>query len=459
MCNFRTALTYKKQYMNKWTLEFEDKQIEKEFNESYLEHELKVLRYAMLLGIATYLVFFPLDYILYGTALLYEFIILRITISTIVAIAYGLSFKLIKTPKNYQFFAVTLAIICFLTNVQFAFFEGIDKFYFYTGNVILIIFIFSLLNIRFFYLIFLSIFYIFSHLAVLYSTMLYSVKEYSHQAYGIVSVVMVSLIAVRIIESQKREDFLNKKVIEEQKRTLENSIQEKDALLLMLKERNEELDTFNYSVSHDLKTPLRNINSFSKLLERKYKNQLDDNALEYLNFIVDGTAKMNMLIDDLLEYSKIRHTELKYEVLNMNLITEKIFLELTQSLINPPKLNAVNLPSIKADKVLITQVWDNLISNAIKYSSKTKNAEITIGVTRGSTKITYFIKDNGVGFDMKFADKLFELFSRLHSDSEYVGTGVGLSLVKRIIAKHRGKIWAESTPGEGSTFYFSLPIK
>jgi signal transduction histidine kinase len=445
--------------MNKWTLEFNDTHIEKEFNESYLAQELKVLQYSMLLGIFTYAIFLPLDYILYDSILFHKFIWFRTTISSIVVLFYGLSFKLIKNSKQYQFFSITIAIICFFANIRFAFFDGVDEFYLYTGNVILIIFIFSLLNIRFFYLIFISLFYLSGHLIVLYFSFAYTVEDFSHQAYGIVSVVMVSLIAVRIIESHKRQDFLNKKVIEEQKKTLENSIREKDELLLMLKERNEELDTFNYSVSHDLKTPLRNISSFSKLLEKKYKNQLDENGLEYLSFIVDGTSKMNTLIDDLLEYSKIRHTELKYEVLNMNLITERIFLELTQSLTNQPKLNVTHLPSIKGDKVLITQVWDNLISNAIKYSSKNSNAEITIGAMTTVAEMTYYIKDNGVGFDMKYANKLFELFSRLHSDSEYSGTGVGLSLVARIIKKHNGKIWAESKLGEGSIFYFTLPIK
>lgn len=445
--------------MDRWRLRFEDAQTEKDFNESYLASELKVLRYAMLLGIVTYFIFLPLDNILYDDVLAHKFFLLRVSISVIVAIGYGLTYKLIKTAMQYQIFVVIFAIICFSANVIFSFFDGVDEFYVYTGNVILIIFVFSLLNIRFFNLIFIALFYLFTHLLILYLNFNYTIEAFAHQAYGIASVVAVSLIAVHIIESQKREDFLNKRLIEEQKEQLEATINEKDELLLMLKERNEELDTFNYSVSHDLKTPLRNINSFSRLLERRYKDKLDENGLEYLGFIVDGTAKMNALIDDLLEYSKIRHTELKLEPLNMNLMVEGSFLELTQSLENRPNLIMADLPMITGDKVLMRQVWDNLMSNAIKYSSKNIAAEITVGMTKTETEITYFIKDNGIGFDMKFANKLFELFSRLHLDSEYVGTGVGLSLVDKIIKKHKGKIWAESIPKEGSTFYFSLPIR
>jgi light-regulated signal transduction histidine kinase (bacteriophytochrome) len=266
-------------------------------------------------------------------------------------------------------------------------------------------------------------------------------------------------MAVRIIEFQKRQDFLNKRLIQAQKNALEKSVVEKDKLLLMLEERNEELDTFNHSVSHDLKTPLRNINSFSKLLEKRYKDQLDGNGLEYLGFIVEGTAKMNRLIDDLLRYSKIRHTELKLEMLNMSMMVEGIFLEFSQSMDEKPDFIFDNLPNVKGDKILIKQVWDNLISNAIKYSSKNEQAQIVVGATKSEEEITYYIKDNGVGFDMKLSSRLFELFSRLHSDSEYAGTGVGLSLADRIVKKHNGKIWAESVVEQGSTFYFTLPIR
>jgi signal transduction histidine kinase len=370
-----------------------------------------------------------------------------------------LYFRIINTPKQYQTIAIFIAISSFCSHVAFTFFQGVDNFYFYTATLILITFIFNFLNIRFSNLIFIGIFYITTHLLLLYFNFESAYKVLLHQAYGLIAILFVSWLGIRIMESQKRQDFLNKRLIVSQKKALEYSVNEQNELLLMLKERNEELDAFNHSVSHDLKTPLRNISSFSNLLERRYKDQLDENALEYLNFIVGGTKKMNTLIDNLLEYSKIRQTELRLEPLNMDKMVENIFLEFTQSLEKKPSLFTNELPSVNGDKILIKQVWDNLMSNAIKYSSKTTKAEITVGATMTENEVTYYIKDNGIGFDMKFSDRLFELFSRLHSDQEYLGTGVGLSLVDRIIKKHNGKIWAESKPNTGSTFYFSLPIK
>ncbi|MFT6936738.1 MAG: signal transduction histidine kinase [Saprospiraceae bacterium] len=444
--------------MNKWKLQFRDAQTERAFNNNYLESELKVFRYSTLLGIVTYLLFLTLDYVLYDAILFYKFVILRVTISTIIAIAYSLSFKVIKTPDQYQFTAIFVAISCLSSHIAFTFFIGVDDFYFYTANVILITFISGFLNIRYFNLIFIAFLYIFAHLTLLAFNLQFTVEGFAHQAYGIMSIVVVSLIGTRILESNKRQDFLNKRLIESQKMALESSINEKDKLLLMLEERNEELDAFNHSVSHDLKTPLRNVISFSKLLERRYRHQLDEDALECLDFIVDGADNMNTLIDDLLRYSKIRHTALQLEMLKMDSMVAYIFMGFTQSLKKKPVLIANELPAVKGDKILIKQVWDNLISNAIKYSSKTEKPEITVGATTSETEVTYYIKDNGVGFDMKFADRLFELFSRLHSDHEYAGTGVGLSLVDKIVKRHNGKVWAESVLKEGSTFYFTLPI-
>lgn len=444
--------------MNQWTLRFKGEQIEKTFNYWYLESEIRVLRYSMILGVLTYLAVIPLDFLMHDVSLHNSFLALRISCIFILLALYTLSYKGIKTPSQYQFFAISLAFICFWGNSAFTFFGDVNDYYFYTGNSILIIFVFILLNIRFCYIIFIALFYVFTHLLLLYTQFDFSLINFGHQIYGIGSVATISLISNRIIETQKRQGFLNKKLIEEQKEALQASVNEKDMLLSKLKERNEELDAFNYSVSHDLKTPLRNVNVFSKLLAKRAKNQLDDRSLEYLGFVINGTNKMNVLIDDLLEYSKIRHTDLKYEVLNMNTMVELLFLEQSQPLENKPNLIKNILPAVKGDKILMKQVWANLISNAIKYSSKKENSEIIIGATEGNNEVTYYIKDNGVGFDMKFAAHLFELFRRLHSDRDYVGTGVGLSLVDRIIKKHGGKIWAESIPEQGSTFYFTMPI-
>jgi light-regulated signal transduction histidine kinase (bacteriophytochrome) len=195
------------------------------------------------------------------------------------------------------------------------------------------------------------------------------------------------------------------------------------------------------------------------LLERKYKNELDEDASEYLNFIIDGTNKMNDLIEDLLEYSRIRHKQLSIEIVDMNELVEDLFTEQSMPLTKKPILHKSLLPKVKGDIILLKQVWANLLSNAIKYSSKSTPSEIFIGANKNRREITYWIRDNGIGFDMELASRLFSLFSRLHSDKEYSGTGVGLSLVYKIVKKHGGKIWAESIPNEGSTFYFTLPVK
>ena len=439
-------------------LRFRNKELERDFNEWYLPIELKVFRYALLLGIITYFVYVPLDNILYDYLTVSQFLFLRITISGIVLIMYALSYVLVRTSDDFQSLAITIAIICFGANVSFTFFENVDNFYFYTGNSILIIFIFILLNIRFVYLIFIAMLYVAVHLVVLQVNFNYDAKSFAHQAFGVTSIAIISLASNWIIEFQKRQNFLNKRLIEQQKETLQITLNEKNELVNILKERNQELDAFNHSVSHDLKTPLRNINAFAVLLERRYKHVLDKSGQEYVDFISKGTNKMHTLINDLLAYSKIRQVELEFEEINMDDLAEEIFNEQVQPMESKPILTKTHLPKIKGDKVLLTQVWNNLISNAIKYSMEKGEIKIDIGAKQQAQGVTYFIKDNGIGFDMKLAARLFEPFRRLHKNTGVNGTGVGLSLVHRIIKKHGGKIWAESQINQGSTFYFQLPV-
>ncbi len=310
---------------------------------------------------------------------------------------------------------------------------------------------------NFFNLIFIAIFYILVHLFFLKLNFDYNYQQFMHQVYGIVSIATISLMANWAIEFQKRQNYLNNKLIEEQKEALQKNVIEKDKLLKKLEEQNQELDAFNHSVSHDLKTPLRSINMFSKLLERRYKDKLDENALEYLAFISNGAKKMDKLINDLLTYSKIRHQELEYKDIDIKELVEIIFEEQTLHLAIKPILSISNLPNIKGDRVLLAQALNNLISNAIKYSSQNEVSKLIINATQDKENVTYSIQDNGIGFEMKFAKQLFEPFHRLHTDREFKGTGIGLSIVNRIINKHNGKVWAVSEPNEGSTFYFMLP--
>jgi len=431
--------------------------MEKRFNDWYLPVELKLFRNALLLGGVANLLFISLDFFLHEGITTTRFLVLRLITSIIVIVVYSFTFTWIKTYKQYQFFTLNFASFCFLASVLASFFDNVDSFYFYTTNAILTIFVFILLNIRFYQLRYIAVLLFITHLVIMNINFDFTFQDFAHQTYGIISIIIMSLASNWIIEFQKRQNFLNTLLIEEQKETLRTNNLEKDALLLELKERNQELNIFNYSVSHDLKTPLWNINTFSTLLEKKYGNELDEEGKACLNFILDGTSKMNTLITDLLAYSKVKQTKLDRTNLNMNQLITTIFKEQTKALDKTPMLSKAKLPNIQADEVLITQVWNNLISNALKYSSKREEIELEIGASKAAEGTTYFIKDNGVGFDMKYAERLFEPFSRLHTEREFKGTGVGLSLVSRIVKKHDGKIWAESEPNKGATFYLFMP--
>ena len=221
---------------------------------------------------------------------------------------------------------------------------------------------------------------------------------------------------------------------------------------------NDELKSFSYSVSHDLRAPLRAIAGFSKVLKTKAADHLQDDHNRYLNMIVENADRMSQLIDDLLKLSRTSRQEQIFSVVDMTTLSKTVFKELMQSnQSKAPDLNISDLPEVLADKNMMHQVWTNLIGNAIKYSKGGSKPKIEIGGRIGENDTIYYIKDNGVGFDMEYADKLFQLFQRLHSEDEFEGTGVGLTIVKRIINRHQGKIWAESDSGKGATFYFSIP--
>jgi signal transduction histidine kinase len=219
---------------------------------------------------------------------------------------------------------------------------------------------------------------------------------------------------------------------------------------------NEELESFSYSVSHDLRAPLRAIHGYSKILEEDYYTQLDEDGKKSIGAILRNARKMGELIDDLLSFSRLGRKELSASVLRMNAMVEKICLDLI-----PPagdvdlKINA--LPSAVGDYTLISQVWINLISNGLKFSRTREKTILEIGSRQAAGKNIYYVKDNGAGFDMRFYNKLFGVFQRLHSQEEFEGTGVGLAIVQRIINKHHGEIWAESSVDEGACFYFTLP--
>jgi len=220
---------------------------------------------------------------------------------------------------------------------------------------------------------------------------------------------------------------------------------------------NKELEAFTYSVSHDLRSPLRAIHGYTKILSEDYADKFDAEGKDLMNGVMRNAKKMGQLIDDLLTFSRTGKTELQKKDINMTELAKSALKDLQVS-IGPfkTKISIEDLPNANADYNLMNLVFTNLISNAIKYSATKESPEATIGAMKRDDGAVYFIKDNGVGFDMQYYNKLFGVFQRLHSAEEFEGTGVGLALVHRIITRHGGKIWAEAKEGEGATFYFTL---
>ena len=222
-----------------------------------------------------------------------------------------------------------------------------------------------------------------------------------------------------------------------------------------LKAINEELEAFSYSISHDLRAPLRAIHGYSKILIEDYSEKLDKDAVDTINVILRNTVKMTELIDELLAFSRLGRKSLTISKIEMNGLLQ-IVLDENQKEGREILFKIDNLLPVMGDYTLIKQVWTNLISNAIKYSGKEPVSEIEIGNFSDEGFNTYYIKDNGVGFDMKYYNKLFGVFQRLHTQDEFEGTGVGLAFVKKIIKHHGGSVWAESKEDEGATFFFKL---
>jgi PAS domain S-box-containing protein len=253
------------------------------------------------------------------------------------------------------------------------------------------------------------------------------------------------VIAINITERKK---------VEEKVRLLNAELKTN---IQLLETTNSELESFSYSVSHDLRAPLRAMNGYSKMLEEDYAAVIDSEGKRLLGNIQSNAAKMGMLIDDLLTFSRLGRKEIQKSLINNKALVDDVVSEIKNLPGIGAEIKIARLPDSYADQGLIRQAWLNLLSNAVKYSSKKEKPVIEIGSAKLENEIMYFIKDNGAGFNMKYADKLFGVFQRLHNPNEFEGTGIGLAIVQRIINKHGGRVWAESKVDEGATFYFTLP--
>ena len=263
--------------------------------------------------------------------------------------------------------------------------------------------------------------------------------------------VLVSLAAQASVAYENLQRF---RQIQEHAAELERRVRDRTAELSYA---NKELEAFAYSVSHDLRAPLRHINSYCQILSEEHGNSLPSEAREYLGQIRTSSLEMAQLVEDLLKLSQVGRHNLRLQVTSLNLLLREVLHSMeTETTGREIEWKIGPLPQMECDPVLIRQVFTNLVSNAVKYTRPCVHAMIEIGTIHDDATPVIFVRDNGVGFDMKYADRLFGVFQRLHSPEEFEGTGAGLAIAQRILRRHHGKIWAKAAPNTGAAFYFTI---
>jgi light-regulated signal transduction histidine kinase (bacteriophytochrome) len=286
---------------------------------------------------------------------------------------------------------------------------------------------------------------------------------------------LLAIVMMRDVTERKRQEAERQNLLEQQQAlteelaTTNEELQTQAGELIVqkgeqeklnddLKAANEEMESFSYSVSHDLKAPVRAIQGFSQMLMNEHADRLDTEGFRLLQVITSNTKVMHHLIDDLLALSRLGRLQIRKSVVNLSTMVSQIFDQLQAEAPERDFRGTIgDLPPALGDQSLLHQVMQNLLGNAFKYTKTKKPAVIEVGGKEEKKETIYYVKDNGVGFDERYIGNLFRPFQRLHGGEEYEGTGVGLSIVKRIIQRHGGRVWAESKLGEGATFYFALP--
>jgi signal transduction histidine kinase len=268
---------------------------------------------------------------------------------------------------------------------------------------------------------------------------------------------LLSLVSLGVLGYFASRIALHRRQIEqagEAQAELERRVRERT---VELERANRELEGFSYSVSHDLRAPVRAIEGFARILEEEAADKLDPQARKYLATVRDNGRRMGVLIESLLEFSRLGRRPLSLADTDMAELARDVFEELSGGLPSTPEFTLGSMPRARCDRALIRQVWTNLVSNAIKFSGRTERPRIELGGSAKDGEGVYYVRDNGAGFDMRYYEKMFGVFQRLHGEQEFAGTGVGLALVQRIVERHGGRVWAEGKVGEGATFWFSLP--